>query len=117
MLALKTGVKLLWFMMSPPVISCAPLKQLIVFQRVFVKAGTSEEVRFVMNACKSLFILDVTVYRLLLAGGHTIVIGDNVVSEKTVAPAIKKGNTITLICQEKLSHQQLEKLSSLINEA
>lgn len=64
----------------PAGISGVPLKQLIGFQRVFVKAGASEEVRFVMNACKSLFIVDFTAYRLLPAGRHTIVIGDNVVS-------------------------------------
>ncbi|XP_052210535.1 probable beta-D-xylosidase 5 [Diospyros lotus] len=58
----------------------APTKELIAFQRIFVAAGGSEAVKFVVNACKSLGIVDYAAYHLLPAGRHTIVIGDGAVS-------------------------------------
>ncbi|KAJ7968896.1 Beta-D-xylosidase [Quillaja saponaria] len=64
----------------PKGIADAPLKQMIGFNRVFVKAGKNEKVKFVFNACKSLGIVDYKAYHLLPSGQHTIMVGDDVVS-------------------------------------
>ncbi|KAJ7968895.1 Beta-D-xylosidase [Quillaja saponaria] len=64
----------------PKGIAEAPLKQMIGFNRVFVKARKNEKVNFVFNACKSLGIVDYKAYQLLPSGQHTIVVGDDVVS-------------------------------------
>ena len=53
------------------------IKQVIGFQRVFVAAGATEKVKFSMNACKSLRIVDRTGYSLLPSGYHIIKIGDD----------------------------------------
>ncbi|CAK9181727.1 unnamed protein product [Ilex paraguariensis] len=77
----RDGSEVVMVYWTPPAgIIGAPLKQLIGFQKVFVPAGGSEKVKFDLNACKSLGIVDYTAYRLLPAGGHSIVIGDDVVS-------------------------------------
>ncbi|XP_034685686.1 beta-xylosidase/alpha-L-arabinofuranosidase 1-like [Vitis riparia] len=52
------------------------IKQVIGFQKVFVAAGDTERVKFSMNACKSLRIVDNTGYSLLPSGSHTIRVGD-----------------------------------------
>ncbi|OVA16673.1 Glycoside hydrolase [Macleaya cordata] len=51
-------------------------KQLIGFERVFVAAGSSKNVKFVFNACKSLNIVENNGYNLLPSGEHTIIVGD-----------------------------------------
>ncbi|KAL2473743.1 putative beta-D-xylosidase 5 [Forsythia ovata] len=58
----------------------SPIKQLIGFQKVFVPAGGSQKVKFQLNACKSLGIVNYRGYHLLPSGGHSIVIGDNLLS-------------------------------------
>lgn len=64
----------------PEHIKGAPLKQLIAFKKVTVPAGESRTVKFDLNVCKSLQIVDYNAYQLLPSGEHTIVIGDGVTS-------------------------------------
>ncbi|OMO62794.1 hypothetical protein COLO4_32888 [Corchorus olitorius] len=45
-----------------------PIKQLVEFERVNVGAKESKNVKFVLNACKALSIVDTTGYTLLPAG-------------------------------------------------
>ncbi|KAJ4835776.1 hypothetical protein Tsubulata_049596 [Turnera subulata] len=56
------------------------IKQVVDFRRVFVPAGGSKKVKFVLNVCNSLRVVDYNAYSVLPSGGHTIVIGDNVIS-------------------------------------
>ncbi|KAJ0980535.1 hypothetical protein J5N97_008790 [Dioscorea zingiberensis] len=60
---------------APQGILGAPIKQLIGFQRVFVKAGGIATVTFSLNSCKSLSIVTDTAYVALPAGKHTIIVG------------------------------------------
>ncbi|XP_021595118.2 probable beta-D-xylosidase 5 [Manihot esculenta] len=58
----------------------AHIKQVIGFKRLFVKAGSREKVKFNLNLCKSLRLIDYSAYSVLPSGKHTIVLGDDVVS-------------------------------------
>ncbi|KAL6008777.1 hypothetical protein ACLOJK_022003 [Asimina triloba] len=51
-----------------------PLKQLVGFERVFVKAGSSEIVQFSIDACMALSLVTDTAYTILPFGESTIVI-------------------------------------------
>ncbi|KAJ4825741.1 hypothetical protein Tsubulata_039088 [Turnera subulata] len=64
----------------PQGILATHIKQVIGFQRVFVPAGGSKNVRFVLNLCDSLRVVDYNAYTVLPSGGHTITIGDDFVS-------------------------------------
>ncbi|KAM0948412.1 putative xylan 1,4-beta-xylosidase [Dioscorea sansibarensis] len=59
----------------PEFIDDAPIKQLIGFQKVFVPAGKKKVVKFDINACKALTLVEKTAYKVLAGGQHTIVIG------------------------------------------
>lgn len=61
----------------PQGIKASYIKQVIGFQRVFVAAGGVEKVKFDLNVCKSLAIVDYAANTLLPSGGHTITIGDS----------------------------------------
>ncbi|XP_022744572.1 probable beta-D-xylosidase 5 [Durio zibethinus] len=50
-------------------------KQVVGFERVFVAAKKSEKVKFILDACKSLRIVDNKGYTLLPSGLHKIVLG------------------------------------------
>ncbi|XP_021295808.1 beta-xylosidase/alpha-L-arabinofuranosidase 1-like [Herrania umbratica] len=52
-----------------------PFKQVVGFERVFVAAKQSQKVKFELNACKSLNIVDSSGYRILPSGLHKIVLG------------------------------------------
>ncbi|CAK7324829.1 unnamed protein product [Dovyalis caffra] len=52
------------------------LKRVIGFQKVFVPIGSSRKVKFVLNACKSLAIVNYAAYTLLPSGSHSIAVGD-----------------------------------------
>ncbi|XP_010046160.3 probable beta-D-xylosidase 5 [Eucalyptus grandis] len=56
------------------------IKQLIGFERVFVRKQSSQKVHFKINVCKGLEIVDYAANHVLPSGGHSIVIGDDVVS-------------------------------------
>ncbi|CAK7355190.1 unnamed protein product [Dovyalis caffra] len=56
----------------PKGIPASYIKQVIGFERVFVPAGGVEKVKFEFDACKSLFVVDYSAYRVLPSGGHTI---------------------------------------------
>ncbi|XP_037493295.1 probable beta-D-xylosidase 5 [Jatropha curcas] len=58
----------------------ANIKQVIGFKRLFVNAKSSQKVSFEFNICKSLQIIDYNAYSVLPSGGHTIMIGDDVIS-------------------------------------
>ncbi|KAK1279202.1 putative beta-D-xylosidase 5 [Acorus gramineus] len=52
-----------------------PQKQVIGFQRVFVRAGETETAKFSLNACKSFGVVDKAAYLVLPSGTHTIEVG------------------------------------------
>ncbi|XP_058077572.1 probable beta-D-xylosidase 5, partial [Magnolia sinica] len=54
----------------------APAKQLVGFQRVFVRAGRSVTAKFSLDACKTLSMVTDTAYIVLPWGEHTIQVGD-----------------------------------------
>lgn len=64
----------------PEGIDATYIKQVIGFKRLFVKAGDTEKVKFEFNVCKSLHIVDYNAYSVLPSGGHTIMVGDDIVS-------------------------------------
>ncbi|KAJ4850322.1 hypothetical protein Tsubulata_005839 [Turnera subulata] len=64
----------------PQGILATHIKQVIGFQKVFVPAGGSKKARFVLNLCDSLRLVDYNAYTVLPSGGHTITIGDDIVS-------------------------------------
>ncbi|XXG60084.1 hypothetical protein AAC387_Pa04g2065 [Persea americana] len=49
-----------------------PMKQLVGYQRVFVGAGKCESVKFSLNACRSLAVVNPTAYTVVPSGMHTI---------------------------------------------
>ncbi|CAA2993059.1 beta-xylosidase alpha-L-arabinofuranosidase 1-like [Olea europaea subsp. europaea] len=57
-----------------------PIKQVIGFQKVFLPAGGSQKVKFQLNACKSFGLVNYRGYHLLPSGGHSVMIGDNLLS-------------------------------------
>ncbi|KAJ0980541.1 hypothetical protein J5N97_008796 [Dioscorea zingiberensis] len=61
---------------APDAVDDAPIKQLVAFERVFVPAGKRKVVKFNLNACKALTLVEKTAYKVLASGQHTIVIGD-----------------------------------------
>ncbi|CAD5168798.1 unnamed protein product [Musa acuminata subsp. malaccensis] len=72
---------------KPPAgVAGAPIKQVAAFRRVFVPAGASSSVKFSIDACKSLSIVEKTAYKVLPRGQHTIVVGDD---EPTVSFPVK----------------------------
>ncbi|KAL6008783.1 hypothetical protein ACLOJK_022009 [Asimina triloba] len=70
------GHVLMVYSIPPEPIVGAPLKQLIGFERVFVKAGSSTAAKFSINACEALSLVTETAYKVLPWGQHTISIGD-----------------------------------------
>ncbi|XP_042490851.1 putative beta-D-xylosidase [Macadamia integrifolia] len=52
------------------------IKQVFGFQRVFLKAGENKTLKFTFIACKSLMVVDKTVYKVLPSMENMIVIGD-----------------------------------------
>ncbi|KAL6008785.1 hypothetical protein ACLOJK_022011 [Asimina triloba] len=64
------------YSIPPEPIVGAPLKQLIGFERVFVKAGSSTTAKFSINACEALSLVTETAYKVLPWGQRTISIGD-----------------------------------------
>ncbi|XP_073294678.1 probable beta-D-xylosidase 5 [Primulina huaijiensis] len=65
------------YWVPPSGIVDAPIKQVVAFRRVFVAAGKSEKASFVLNACKSLGVVDYKGYNLIPSGGSNFIIGDN----------------------------------------
>lgn len=77
----KDGSQVVIVYSKPPSgISSTHIKQVVGFQRVFLKAGGFQSVKFKLNACKSLGLIDFGGYNLLPAGEHTILVGDGAVS-------------------------------------
>lgn len=73
----REGSEVIMVYAAPPDgIAAAPIKQVIGYQRVFVKAGKSEKVKFKFNVCKSLQIVDYAANIVLPSGVHTIFVGD-----------------------------------------
>ncbi|KAK1274791.1 putative beta-D-xylosidase 5 [Acorus gramineus] len=63
------------YSVPPSAIVGAPAKQVVAFKRVFVGAGKSEKVKFSLDACKSLAVVDKSALIVLPTGEHTIEIG------------------------------------------
>ncbi|KAK6265198.1 hypothetical protein QUC31_016035 [Theobroma cacao] len=68
------------YSVPPEGIVGTPFKQVVGFERVYLQANESVNVKFVLNVCQSLNIVDVSGYRLLPSGLHKIVVGDNAIS-------------------------------------
>ncbi|ONK74776.1 uncharacterized protein A4U43_C03F10030 [Asparagus officinalis] len=68
------------YAVPPEYVDGAPIKQVVAFDRVFVGAGKSQVVKFSVNVCQRLSVVEKTAYRVLPAGAHKIVIGDSSVS-------------------------------------
>ncbi|XP_043694906.1 probable beta-D-xylosidase 2 [Telopea speciosissima] len=67
---------LIIYSVPPAGIEGSHSKQVIGFQRVFVPAGLSKNLKFVFNACKSLMLVEKNSYTLLPSGAHMIMVGD-----------------------------------------
>ncbi|KAH8502535.1 hypothetical protein H0E87_014004 [Populus deltoides] len=77
----KDGSEVVIVYAKPPEgIDATYIKQVIGFKRVFVPAGGSEKVKFEFNASKSLQVVDFNAYSVLPSGGHTIMLGDDIIS-------------------------------------
>lgn len=77
----RDGSEVVMLYSKPPEgIVGAHIKQVIGFKRLFVKAGSRKKVKFNLNLCKSLRLIDYSAYSVLPSGKHTIVLGDDVVS-------------------------------------
>ncbi|KAK9084422.1 hypothetical protein Scep_030893 [Stephania cephalantha] len=61
---------------APSGVAGAPIKQVIGFERVFVRAGETQTVTFKFNACKSFSLIDQKGYKVLPFGEHTVIVGD-----------------------------------------
>lgn len=68
------------YWVPPPEVAAAPQKQVIAFEKVFVAAGKKENVKFVVDGCKSLGFVDYKGYNLLTSGAHTVMVGDGKLS-------------------------------------
>ncbi|WCJ43056.1 beta-xylosidase 1 [Euphorbia peplus] len=55
----------------------AYIKQVIGFNKVFVRTGATQTLKFEFNLCKSLHIVDYNAYTLLPSGTHSVIIGDS----------------------------------------
>uniref|UniRef100_A0ACD6AMC6 Uncharacterized protein n=1 Tax=Avena sativa TaxID=4498 RepID=A0ACD6AMC6_AVESA len=56
----------------PREVAGAPIKQVVAFQRVFVKAGEAATVPFTLNVCKAFGIVEKTAYTVVPSGISTI---------------------------------------------
>lgn len=54
----------------------APIKHLVAFQKVFLKAGESTTVSFELSACESLSFVTESAYEVLPQGNHKFIVGD-----------------------------------------
>ncbi|XP_020255004.1 probable beta-D-xylosidase 5 [Asparagus officinalis] len=54
----------------------APIKDLVAFERVFLKAGESKVVSFEIDACKRLAFVTESAQEVLPQGEHTLLVGD-----------------------------------------
>ncbi|KAK1374216.1 hypothetical protein POM88_030409 [Heracleum sosnowskyi] len=68
------------YSIPPKNIKGVQIKQVVGFKSVFIHARKTVTVKFVLNVCKSFFIVNYNAYRLLPSGQHTIMIGDKVLS-------------------------------------
>ncbi|XWS65760.1 hypothetical protein CRYUN_Cryun05aG0141100 [Craigia yunnanensis] len=72
----RDGSEVVMVYSKPPEgIAGTHIKQVIGFERVFVAAKKSEKVKFALNVCKSLRIVDNKGYTLLASGLHKILLG------------------------------------------
>ncbi|KAF6172219.1 hypothetical protein GIB67_024841 [Kingdonia uniflora] len=73
----KDGAHVVFLYTVPPSnIAGTPIKRLVAFKRVFLRAGESQPVIFNLNACKIFSIITDNAYELLPAGEHSIVVGN-----------------------------------------
>lgn len=62
---------------APQGIASSYIKKLIAFERVFVAAGETQNVKFDLDPCKSFNIIQDTAYNVLPSGIHGIEVGNN----------------------------------------
>ncbi|XVF38200.1 hypothetical protein REPUB_Repub20aG0079700 [Reevesia pubescens] len=70
------------YSVPPAEIAGTPIKQLVGFERVYLHAKESKNVKIVLNACKILNIVNFSGYRLLASGLHKILVGDKSIPVK-----------------------------------
>lgn len=68
------------YSIPPKNIEGVHIKQVVGFKSVFIHAKKTVTVKFVLNVCKSFFIVNYNAYQVLPSGQHTIMIGDEVLS-------------------------------------
>lgn len=68
------------YWIPPSEVAAAPQKQVIAFEKVFVKAGKTEKVKFTIDGCKRFGFVDYKGNNLLTSGAHTIMLGDGKLS-------------------------------------
>lgn len=74
------GTEVVLVYSKPPLIAGTHIKQVVGFQRVFVKAGQSAKVNFALNVCSTFRIVDTVGKSLIPAGEHSIIVGDGPLS-------------------------------------
>uniref|UniRef100_A0A7N0ZR99 Fibronectin type III-like domain-containing protein n=1 Tax=Kalanchoe fedtschenkoi TaxID=63787 RepID=A0A7N0ZR99_KALFE len=73
----RDGSEIVIVYSKPPAgIKDTHIKQVVGFDRVFVRAGETQVVKFTLNVCKSLGLFDETGYHVLPQGMHIITAGD-----------------------------------------
>lgn len=71
-----SGSHTVFLFSSPPSVHRSPQKHLLGFQKVFVMAGSETPVKFTVNVCKDLSLVDEFGARKIALGQHVLHIGD-----------------------------------------
>ncbi|VAH92271.1 unnamed protein product [Triticum turgidum subsp. durum] len=62
------------YTVPPPEVAGAPIKQVVAFQRVFVKAGRAATVGFSLKVCEAFGIVEKTAYTVVPSGVSTVLL-------------------------------------------
>ncbi|KAI4996805.1 hypothetical protein ZWY2020_052147 [Hordeum vulgare] len=62
------------YTVPPPEVAGAPIKQVVAFQRVFVKAGGAATVGFTLKVCEAFGIVEKTAYTVVPSGTSTVLL-------------------------------------------
>ena len=64
------------YVKPPREIEGAPLRKLVAYRKVFLPSGAAKTVRFRLNSCSALSLVERTAYTVLPAGEHIVQVGD-----------------------------------------
>ncbi|CAN6467854.1 unnamed protein product [Victoria cruziana] len=73
---MRDGSHVLMVYSTPPAGHQAPIKQLVAFERIHLQANAQQQVRFAIDVCKDLSIVDNMGIQRLPMGPHVLQIGD-----------------------------------------